>query len=74
MAQYNKLSMMLGRPHPESNANPKKVICNETGQVFKSCREARELYNIPQSSMSHHLHEKRGYEKVGGHTFKFADQ
>jgi hypothetical protein len=74
MKRYNNLSEIMNRPHFRSNASPKKVTCNDTGQTFPSCREAAEHFKIAQSSMSHHLHEKPGYEKVGGKTFKFADQ
>jgi hypothetical protein len=55
-----------------SNTFPKPVMCNETGQVFKSGVEAAKQMGLSASSISSHLSERRGYKTVRGYTFKFV--
>lgn len=57
----------------QKTLNHEKITCVETGETFKSCKEAATHFKIPQSSLSHHLHERTGFEDVHGKTFKFID-
>lgn len=71
--QKNKSKQYTGQQGQRSvsNSNPKEVVCITTGEVFRSCSEAAMYFKIAQSSLSAHLHDKKGYETVGGLTFKF---
>lgn len=66
---YTKHRTQLTNDHSR-----KSIICNETGQTFRSIKTAADHFNIPTSSLSHHLRERKGYEIVHGKTFKFIDE
>jgi deoxycytidylate deaminase len=52
------------------NAINKAVLCVETGEVFKSGREAAKKLNLKASKISNVCHGKR--RTTGGYTFKFV--
>lgn len=55
-----------------SNKVSKKVICIETGDVFKSGREAANKYGLCRSKVSNVCHGKR--KSTGGYRFKFVEE
>jgi hypothetical protein len=50
----------------------RKVMCLETGEIFKSGREAAEKLNLCRSKISNVCHGKR--KSTGGYKFVFVDE
>ncbi len=51
----------------------KAIICNETGRKFNSISDAANFLGTSIPSVSNHIREKAGYEKVCGFTFKLIE-
>lgn len=62
------------RPSPGNNDHSKKkIVCNETGEIFDSITSCATILKIPISSISNHLRGREKYETVHGHTFKYLN-
>ena len=49
----------------------RRIICNDTGEVYPSIRQASIAHNIASSNLSNHLRYPDIYKTVGGKTFKY---
>ncbi len=48
------------------------VICNETGETFRTQAEAARATGCSQSNIAQHLRGKPGFRSVKGRTFRYA--
>ena len=62
-----KEKMRLGK-----SSVSKVIQCNETGQIFRSVREAARQMNLTQSRLNAHVLNKKGFKSVKGFTFKIV--
>lgn len=64
----------IPRPVVSRNSSryPHGVICNETGQTFKSIREASRELGIPKTTIRYRLHNNLTYKVRGEYTFSFV--
>lgn len=46
------------------------VLCNETGERWKSVKETAQAHNLSESALSNHLNGKPGYRTVKGRTYR----
>lgn len=46
------------------------VICNETGERWKTVKEAAKAHNLSESALSNHLNGKTGHKTVKGRTYR----
>ena len=46
------------------------VICNETGERWKTIKEAAQAHNLSESALSNHLNGKTGHKSVKGRTYR----
>lgn len=58
--------------HSKSCKGAKKVICVETGQIFRTISEAEVEMNLKGNHISEVCHGKR--KTTGGYTFKFVQE
>lgn len=74
-AKKNRIAR-LGKKNSEyhkkriSEVKSKPVLCVETGEVFKSGRQAADKLNLSRSKISNVCHGKR--KSTGGYTFRFV--
>lgn len=50
-----------------------RVQCVETGEIFDTATECAAAHSITASALSNHLRQKRGFNTVGGRTYKRID-
>lgn len=49
---------------------PRHVLCNETGERWKTLKEAAQAHNLAESALSNHLNGKPGHKTVKGRTYR----
>lgn len=58
-----------GSEHPRA----RKVICEETGEVFETIKQAAEKYNISHGHISQACKKQYGRKKAGGFSWTYAE-
>lgn len=56
-----------------SGGNCKKVLCVETGEIFRSCREAADFAGVTPQAVNMALKHKNRCKRAGGYTFVYVD-
>ena len=74
--EYRKA--MCGLKLPEFNMTASinrrmAVTCDQTGEVWRTAREACAALGIPTSNMSQHLNRTKGHRSVHGKTFSYVE-
>lgn len=49
--------------------NRQNIICNETGEIFRTTRECALAHGLSQSALTNHLNGKIGHRTVKGRTY-----
>lgn len=52
----------------------KRIMCNETGEIFASLSDAARAHNIAASALSSHINQKRSCRTVHGRTYSRVEQ
>ena len=53
--------------------NIKPLMCMETGEVFRTSRDAAEAFNVDRANLLRHLKRKPHYKTLKGLTFKYLE-
>ena len=64
---------MLGKQNALGNKNSKPVRCLETGETFKSARDAAKKYNLEIFSVCHAANPNHTQKTAGGFTWEYLE-